>query len=86
MARFRNDSGSVLNAAELGLVIGPGEELDSDLHVAGCTPLDAPGPESDDAPSPDGAGEGAPPSPSPKASGKRGRAADHDKETALCRF
>lgn len=42
LARYRNDTGSVLNATELGLVIGPGEEFDSDLHVPGCTDITPP--------------------------------------------
>ena len=42
--RFRNDTGSVLNALELGLAIGPGEEFDSPLHVPGCTDITPPPP------------------------------------------
>jgi hypothetical protein len=42
LARYRNDTGSVLNAASLGLLIGPGEEFGSDLHVPGCTEVTPP--------------------------------------------
>ncbi|HMH94143.1 MAG TPA: hypothetical protein VK586_24065 [Streptosporangiaceae bacterium] len=72
MAKFRNDTGSVLNSAEFGL-IGPGEfELDGydpDVHgvIPGCTRLDVP--ETTEAPD-----DAKPPA-------KRGKAAGQDKET-----
>jgi hypothetical protein len=82
MAKFRNDTGSVLNSAEFG-VLPPGEfELDGwdpEVHgvIPGCTWLDAPkdaeaAPESD-AEAPEAPGD-------TKTAGKRGKAAGHDKE------
>lgn len=84
MARFRNDTGSVLASQEFGL-IPPGEfeapGYDPEVHgvIPGCTWLDAPEPE----PAGDGeAGspEDSPPAGTPKAA-KRGTAAK-DKEAA----
>ncbi len=55
MPRFRNDTGSVLRSQEFG-VIPPGEfeaeGYDPEVHgvIPGCTWLDAPPPEAEDAP------------------------------------
>lgn len=74
MARFRNDTGSVLNSEEFG-VLPPGEfdaeGYDPEVHgvIPGCTRLDAPPPEAPPA------GDGAP---APKAPGKRKGADDKE--------
>jgi hypothetical protein len=78
MAKFRNDTGSVLNSAEFG-VLPPGEfELDGydpEVHgvIPGCTRLDAPE-QAEDAPESDATATDTRPA------GKRGKAAGHDKE------
>jgi hypothetical protein len=77
MARFRNDTGSVLRSQEFGL-LPPGEfdaeGYDPEAHgvIPGCTWLDAPK---------DAAGSGAD-APDDKPAGKRGKAAGHDKDGA----
>lgn len=89
MARFRNDTGSVLHSQEFGL-LPPGEfeahGYDPEVHgvIPGCTRLDVPGPEGgEDGPQdPPGGDAGAPPAPATTPPGKRGRAADSGKETA----
>jgi hypothetical protein len=74
MAKFRNDTGSVLRSQAFG-VIPPGEfeaeGYDPEVHgvIPGCTRLD--GPESGTAPAE---------APDDKPAGKRGKAAGHDKE------
>lgn len=95
MARFCNDTGSVLTVNDLGRQVGPYEEFDwpgydPDVHgvVAGCTWLDAPEPAT---PSPDdGTGAGTPedtagtgndgPPPRGKRAGRAGT--EQDKETS----
>lgn len=93
MARFRNDTGSVLNSQEFGL-LPPGEfeaaGYDPEVHgvIPGCTWLDAPEPEGaegegeadDPGDPPAGQGASTPPASTPKAA-KRGSAAK-DKEAA----
>ncbi len=80
MAKFRNDTGSVLNSAEFG-VLPPGKfELDGwdpEVHgvIPGCTWLDAP---KDAA---EGDAETAE-APDAKPAAKRGKAAGHDKDGA----
>jgi hypothetical protein len=74
MAKFRNDTGSVLRSQEFGL-LPPGEfdaeGYDPDVHgvIPGCTWLDGP----EDAPVPAE-------TPDAKAAPKRGKAAAQDKE------
>lgn len=79
MPRFQNNDGNVLVVADLGRTVGPFEEFDfpgydPETHgpVAGCTWLDAPPPETEDA----GGGE------DPKPSAKRGsKAAEKNQES-----
>jgi hypothetical protein len=82
LARFRNDTGSVLSSQEFGL-IPPGEfdapGYDPEVHgvIPGCTWLDAPEPEGDES-NPPPAGESTPPAGTPKAAKRPAK----DKETA----
>lgn len=88
MARFRNDTGNVLQSQDFGL-LPPGEfearGYDPEIHgvIPGCTWIDAPAPGDggDGTQNPPGDDAGTPPAPSAKALGKRGRAADSGKET-----
>ena len=79
MARFRNDTGSVLHSQEFGL-IPPGEfeahGYDPQLHgvIPGCTWLDAPAPED-----PPAAGDDTP----PEDTSTSGEAADEQDEETL---
>lgn len=97
MARFHNDTGSVLTVNDLGRDAGPYEEFDwpgydPEVHgpVAGCTWLDAPEPATPDPGDDTGTGTGAPQNTgdtaddSPPARGKRpkGTGAEQDKETS----
>jgi hypothetical protein len=82
MAKFRNDTGSVLNSAEFG-VLPPGKfelkDYDPEVHgvIPGCTWLDAPKDAGDDAESDAAAPEA---DGDHKAAAKRGKTAGHDKE------
>jgi hypothetical protein len=81
LARFRNDTGSVLVSQEFGL-LPPGEfdapGYDREVHgvIPGCVWLDAPQQEA-----PEGEDEGNDASTQPpKPSGKRGKAAQQSEE------
>ena len=81
MARFRNDTGSVLVSEEFGL-LPPGEfdapGYDPEVHgvIPGCVWLDPLEPEPEAAEATDGVAS------TPKTAGKRGKAAGTTEETA----